>query len=126
MRMAGDALMFGDMHSPNFDQIGAMGMQSGSMQRQAKTQSEAFGVKSDINAAATVDMAKAQAGAIRAGGQAQGQASMASGIGSMISGIAGGFGSMGTSAGATPASTASPSLTAIAGGNMYDRMGGLF
>tara|TARA_Y100000817_G_C16380410_1_gene334498 strand:- start:11 stop:397 length:387 start_codon:yes stop_codon:yes gene_type:complete len=105
MRFAGDALMFGDKFSPKFDQIGAQGMKGRSDLRNAKTASEAFTKKAGIQGDAMVEAAGHQASAIKAGGQAQGQASMMSGLGSMFSGIAGGI-DFGTTGGATAASNA--------------------
>ena len=52
-----------------------------------------------LNSMAEVTQAGFQAEAIKAQGEAQAQASMASGIGSMVSGIAGGFGSFGSGGG---------------------------
>ena len=110
MRMAGSAMasLFGDQQSPRYDQLGQMGMQARSQERATATAADAQAAMSDIKADATRQMAEANAGAIEAQGSANAQSSMASGIGGMISGIAGGLGSMGTSGGATPASTAVP------------------
>ena len=95
-RFAGTALT--DYFStPDFTQVGKVGMQGQSMQRNAATKAEGLVHGAGINSMAQVASAGFQADAIRAQGQAQGQASMASGIGSMVSGIAGGFGSMGSS-----------------------------
>ena len=65
--------------------------------------SDAHAEQSDINAAATIDIAKANAEATKAAGAAQGQASAVGGIASGVSSIFGGLGSMG---GTKPASTA--------------------
>ena len=94
-RFAGTALT--DYFStPDFTQVGKVGMQGQSMQRNAATKAEGLVHGAGINSMAEVAQAGFQADAIKAQGQAQGQASMASGIGSMVSGIAGGFGSMGS------------------------------
>jgi len=95
-RFAGTALT--DYFStPDFTQVGKVGMMGQSMQRNAATKAEGLVHGAGINSMAQVASAGFQAEATRAQGQAQGQASMASGIGSMVSGIAGGFGSMGSS-----------------------------
>tara|TARA_B100001559_G_C15915741_1_gene356321 strand:+ start:90 stop:470 length:381 start_codon:yes stop_codon:yes gene_type:complete len=97
-RFAGTALT--DYFStPDFTQVGKVGMQGQSMQRNAATKAEGLVHGAGINSMAEVAQAGFQADAIKAQGQAQGQASMASGIGSMVSGIAGGFGSMGSGGG---------------------------
>lgn len=70
-------------------------MQGNSLQRNTATAAEGRVNMAGINSAAKIKSAGFQADAIKAQGQAQGQAAMASGIGSMVSGIAGGFGSMG-------------------------------
>ena len=96
-RFAGTALT--DYFStPDFTQVGKVGMQGQSMQRNASTKAEGLVHGAGVNSMAEVAQAGFQADAIKAQGQAQGQASMASGIGSMVSGIAGGFGSMGSGA----------------------------
>ena len=98
-RFAGTALT--DYFStPDFTQVGKVGMQGQSMQRNASTKAEGLVHGAGINSMAEVAQAGFQADAIKAQGQAQGQASMASGIGSMVSGIAGGFGAMGSGGGA--------------------------
>ena len=86
--------------TPNFTNLGKVGMQGQSMQRNAATKAEGLVHGAGINSMAQVASAGFQADAIKAQGQAQAQSSMASGIGSMVSGIAGGFGSMGSGGGA--------------------------
>ena len=94
MRFAGTELgSYFDV--PNFTGLGRTMMQGNSLQRNAATAAEGRVSMAGINSAAKVKSAGFQADAIKAQGQAQGQAAMASGIGSMVSGIAGGFGSMG-------------------------------
>ena len=82
-------------NTPDFTAIGGTNMKGQSMQRNAATKAEGLVHGAGINSMAAVAQAGFQADAIKAQGQAQGQAAMASGIGSMVSGIAGGFGSMG-------------------------------
>ena len=94
MRFAGTELgSYFDV--PNFTGLGRTMMQGNSLQRNAATAAEGQVSMAGINSTAKIKSAGFQADAIKAQGQAQGQASMASGIGSMVSGIAGGFGSMG-------------------------------
>ena len=95
-RFAGTALT-DYFNTPNFTQVGRVGMEGQSMQRNAATKAEGLVHGAGINSMAEVAQAGFQADAIKAQGEAQGQAAMASGIGSMVSGIAGGFGSMGSS-----------------------------
>jgi len=95
-RFAGTALT--DYFStPDFTQVGKVGMQGQSMQRNAATKAEGLVHGAGINSMAQVASAGFQADATRAQGEAQGQAAMASGIGSMVSGLAGGFGALGSS-----------------------------
>ena len=88
-------------NTPEFTNIGRVGMQGQSIQRNAATKAEGLVHGAGINSMAQVAQAGFQADAIKAQGQASAQASMASGIGSMVSGIAGGFGSMGSGGGAS-------------------------
>ena len=101
-RFAGTALT--DYFStPNFTQVGKTSMQGQSMQRNAATKAEGLVHGAGINSMAQVASAGFQADAIKAQGQAQGQAAMVSGIASGISGIVGGFGATGSGGGGTPA-----------------------
>ena len=93
-RFAGTALT-DYFNTPDFTTVGKTNMQGQSMQRNTATKAEGLVHGAGINSMAQVAGAGFKADAIKAQGQAQGQASMASGIGSMVSGIAGGFGSMG-------------------------------
>ena len=95
-RFAGTALT-DYFNTPDFTTVGRTNMQGQSMQRNAATKAEGLVHGAGINSMAEVAQAGFQADAIKAQGEAQGQAAMASGIGSMVSGIAGGFGSMGSS-----------------------------
>ena len=97
-RFAGTALT--DYFStPDFTQVGKVGMEGQSLQRNTATKAEGLVHGAGINSMAQVASAGFQADAIKAQGQAAGQSAMASGIGSMVSGIAGGFGSMGSGGG---------------------------
>ena len=93
-RFAGTALT-DYFNTPDFTQVGKVGMEGQSMQRNAATKAEGLVHGAGINSMAQVAQAGFQAEATKAQGQAAGQSAMASGIGSMVSGIAGGFGSMG-------------------------------
>ena len=94
-RFAGTALT-DYFNTPDFTQVGKVGMQGQSMQRNSATKAEGLVHGAGINSMAQVAQAGFQAEATKAQGQAAGQSAMASGIGSMVSGIAGGFGSMGS------------------------------
>ena len=94
-RFAGTALT-DYFNTPNVTQVGKIGMQGQSMQRNAATKADGLVHGAGINSMAQVASAGFQADAIEAQGQAQGQAAMMSGLASAASGIAGGFGSMGS------------------------------
>ena len=98
-------------NTPDFTQIGRVGMQGQSLQRNAATKAEGLVHGAGINSMAEVAGANFQADAIRVQGQAQGQASMASGIGNMVSGIAGGFGARGSGSGSSDYDFSSPIWT---------------
>lgn len=115
-RFAGTALT--DYFStPDFTQVGKVGMEGQSLQRNTATKAEGLVHGAGINSMAEVAQAGFQADAIKAQGAAQGQASMASGIGSMVSGIAGGFGSMGSGGSSTGSSKYGLDLTGNVGGD---------
>ena len=97
-RFAGTALT-DYFNTPDFTAIGGTNMEGQSLQRNTATKAEGLVHGAGINSTAQVAQAGFQADAIKAQGQAQGQASMASGIGSMVSGIAGGFGARGSGGG---------------------------
>ena len=97
-RFAGTALT-NYFSTPDFTQVGKVGMEGQSLQRNTATKAEGLVHGAGINSMAEVASAGFQADAIKAQGQAAGQSAMASGIGSMVSGIAGGFGSMGSGGG---------------------------
>ena len=113
MRFAGSdsamAAMFGgDPAKPRFDQMAQIGVQGQSKQRQTAFAADAHAEQSDINAAATIDIAKANAAATRAAGAAQGQSSMMSGLAGGIGSI---FGSLGSVGAATPVSTTASGIS---------------
>ena len=94
-RFAGTALT--DYFStPDFTQVGKVGMEGQSLQRNSATKAEGLVHGAGINSMAEVASAGFQADAAVAAGQAQGQASMMSGLAGGISSLAGGFGSMGS------------------------------
>ena len=79
------------MHTPNFGEMSRVGMDAQTMERNSATKAEGLVHGAGINSMAQVASAGFQADAIKAQGQAQAQASMASGLSSMVSGLAGGF-----------------------------------
>ena len=97
-RFAGTALS--DYFStPNFTQVGKVGMEGQSLQRNTATKAEGLVHGAGINSMAQVASAGFKADAIEAQGQAQGQASMMSGLTSGIGSLVGGFGAMGSGGG---------------------------
>ena len=106
-RFAGTALT-DYFNTPDFTQVGKVGMQGQSLQRNSATKAEGLVHGAGINSMAEVAQAGFQAEATKAQGQAAGQSAMASGIGSMVSGIAGGFGSMGSGSGGAKYDFSSP------------------
>ena len=129
-RFAGTALS--DYFStPDVTTIGKTGMRGQSIQRQSATKAEGLVHGAGINSMAEVASAGFQADAIKAQGQAQGQASMMSGLASGISSFAGGFGSMGGGGGGITSYDQIPSgglYGASAGGgpNAYLGTGGKY
>ena len=95
MRFAGTQLsnFIGD--TTDFTNIAGNAINGRSQERRAVMSGEADKAIASLNSKATILAAEHNAEAIKAGGQAQGQASMWSGIASGISGLAGGLGSMG-------------------------------
>ena len=95
MRFAGTQLsnFIGD--TTDFTNIAGTAINGRSQERRAVMSGEADKAIASLNSKATILAAEHQAEAIKAGGMAQGQASMWSGIASGISGLAGGIGSMG-------------------------------
>ena len=101
MRFAGTQLsnFIGD--TTDFTNIAGTAINGRSQERRAVMSGEADKAIASLNSKATILAAEHNAEAIKAGGQAQGQASMWSGIASGISGLAGGIGSMGGGGGAS-------------------------
>ena len=94
-RFAGTEL--GDyMSTPDFTGLGRTMVEGASLGRRAVNAAEGDVALAGINSQAKIKSSGYEAEAIKAGGQARGQAGMASGLGSMFSGIAGGFGAMGS------------------------------
>ena len=109
-RFAGTALS--DYFStPNFTQVGKVGMEGQSLQRNTATKAEGLVHGAGINSMAQVASAGFKADAIEAQGQAQGQASMMSGLTSGIGSLVGGFGAMGGGGGGTKYDFNSPTWT---------------
>ena len=84
------------MSTPDFTGLGRTMMEGASLGRRAVNAAEGDVALAGINSQAKIKSSGYEAEAIKAGGQAQGQANMASGFESMFSGIAGGFGAMGS------------------------------
>ena len=85
----------------DYSGISGTSMEGRSLERKSTMMGEAEVANAGVQSLGKMKSAEAQADAIVAGGQAQGQASMASGIGSMVSGLAGGISSLGDSSGAS-------------------------
>ena len=99
MRFAGTQLsnFIGD--TTDFTNIAGTAINGRSQERRAVMSGEADKAIASLNSKATILSAEHQADAIRAGGAAQGQASLWQGIGGAMSAIGGGIGSMGSSSG---------------------------
>ena len=108
-RFAGTALT--DYFStPDFTQVGKVGMEGQSLQRNTATKAEGLVHGAGINSMAQVASAGIQADAIKAQGQAETQAALVGDIANgltSIAGAAGGFGAMGSGAGAAAQKAAS-------------------
>ena len=79
------------MSTPNFGQMSRVGMDAQTMERNNATKAEGLVHGAGINSMAQVASAGFQADAIKAQGQAQGQAAAAQGLGNMFSSLVGGF-----------------------------------
>ena len=111
MRFAGSSnnALFGFAdNSPQFSALSGVGLQARNLQKNAASVADAKAAMTDINANALIESAGFEADAIKAQGQAEGQASLASGIAGGIGTLAGGFGGLGGSVGGM--STALPKL----------------
>ena len=96
MRFAGTQLsnFMGDVN--DFSNISNKAQDGRSLERRATMMGEGLLANAGVEGLAQTKSSEFRADAIRAGGQAQGQAAMASGLGSMFSGLAGGISSMGS------------------------------
>ena len=101
MRFAGAAFGANNFmaDTPRYDQLGASATQQHSLGLANTAKNEAEAANAVMRGQAMVESAKAQAEAIRAGGEAQGQASMVSGIAGGIGGLGGLFKSPGSGVG---------------------------
>ena len=99
MRFAGTQLsnFIGD--TMDYSAIAGTSQKGRSMERRATMEGEGMVANAGVQSLGKMRASEFQADAIKAQGQAQGQAAMASGIGSMVSGLAGGLSSLGGSGG---------------------------
>ena len=104
MRFAGSRIedFMGD--KPSFDRIGSRGTMNEAANNANVAMNNAKTADATMRGIAMVESAEAQADAIRAGGQASGQASMVSGIAGGIGGLGGLFRSGGGGSSYTPSS----------------------
>ena len=77
--------------SPRYDKLGASAVMESAMGEANTAKNEAEAANAVMRGQAMIESAEAQAEAIRAGGQAQGQASMVGGIAGGIGGLGGLF-----------------------------------
>ena len=91
MRFAGTELS-NYFSTPDFTGIGRTMMEGASLGRRAVNAAEGEAALAGIYSTAKIKAADYEADAIKAGGQARGQAAIASGIGNMFGGIATGIG----------------------------------
>ena len=97
MRFAGTLLTNFMSGTSDFSNIAGTSIKGRGMERRASMEAEGLVAQAGMKSLAETKSAQFQAGAIRAQGQAQSQASMAQGIGSLASGIGGGLMNMGGS-----------------------------
>ena len=83
----------------DYSGISGASMEGRSLERKSTMIGESEVANAGVKSLGAIQSAGYQADAIRAQGEAQGQASMASGLASGISSLAGGFGSLGSSSG---------------------------
>jgi hypothetical protein len=76
--------------TPRYDRVGAMGVMDSAQNEANQAMNNAYAADAVMRGKASIASAEAQADAIRAGGQARGQASM-------VGSIAGGLGGLGSS-----------------------------
>ena len=94
MRFAGANIASFMSERPNFGELGSLGMEARSSERQTNTASEGFVAQAGLDSMAKIKEAKYQAEGIEAQGAANAAATRAQGMSSMMSGIAGGIGNM--------------------------------
>ena len=94
MRFAGANIASFMSERPNFGELGSLGMEARSSERQTNTASEGFVAQAGLDSMAKIKEAKYQAEAIEAQGAANAAATRAQGMSSMMSGLAGGIGKM--------------------------------
>ena len=96
MRFAGTQLTNFMSGTSDFSTIAGTSIKGRGMERRASMEAEGLVAQAGMRGLAETKSAQFQAGAIRAQGQAQGQAAIAEGIGSFASGIGGGLLNMGS------------------------------
>ena len=94
MRFAGANIASFMSERPNFGELGSLGMEARSSERQTNSAAEGFVAQAGLDSMAKIKEAKYQAEAIEAQGAANAAATQAQGMSSMMSGIAGGIGNM--------------------------------
>lgn len=101
MRFAGANIASFMSERPNYGELGNLGMEARSSERQTNTASEGFVAQAGLDSMAKIKEAKYQAEAIEAQGAANAAATRAQGMSSMMSGLAGGIGNMSFGGGST-------------------------
>ena len=94
MRFAGANIASFMSERPNFGELGSLGMEARSSERQTNSAAEGFVAQAGLDSMAKIKEAKYQAEAIEAQGAANAAATQAEGMSSMMSGLAGGIGKM--------------------------------
>ena len=94
MRFAGANIASFMSERPNFGELGSLGMEARSSERQTNSAAEGFVAQAGLDSMAKIKAAKYQAEGIEAQGAANAAATQAQGMSSMMSGIAGGIGNM--------------------------------
>ena len=103
MRFAGANIAGFMSERPNFGELGSLGMEARSSERQTNSAAEGYVAQAGLDSMAKIKEAKYQAEGIEAQGAANAAATQAQGMSSMMSGIAGGIGSMSFGGGGLPA-----------------------
>ena len=94
MRFAGANIASFMSERPNYGELGSLGMEARSSERQTNSASEGFVAQAGLDSMAKIKEAKYQAEGIEAQGAANAAATQAQGMSSMIGSIAGGIGNM--------------------------------